>query len=67
MPSEAELQAELERLRAENEALKKRLTIGDQIALYNGNQLERFFAVKVADRRRQMQMARRQSWRSGGR
>lgn len=47
----------------EAEAAKKRLSITDQIALFNQNNLENFFKQKRVDRFRSQAQARRSSWR----
>lgn len=50
------------RTRAFEEAAR-RMTIKDQVTLYNQNQLDSFISGQVASRRRMMAAARRQSWR----
>lgn len=47
------------------EAARRRLTIRDQVRLFNEHQLTTFFAVKQSVRRREANAARRASWRSG--
>ena len=45
------------------EAVKKRASIVDQVALFNANHLDMFFAQKRAVRRVENQMMRRNAWR----
>lgn len=47
----------------ENEAAMRRLTIKDQIQMFNNHQLTNFFAVKAAGRRREASAMRRANWR----
>lgn len=47
-----------------NEEAKKRLTLKDQISIFNENQLSSFFAVKAGQRRRAAQAAAQAKWRS---
>lgn len=48
----------------ENEAAKKRLTIKDQIMLFNNAHLDSFFATKKRQRSRANSLLRKASWRS---
>ena len=45
------------------EESKRRMSIRDQITMFNENQLSMFFAKKAVDKRRAAQMAARQQWR----
>lgn len=45
------------------EIARRRLTIRDQVKLFNEHQLTTFFAVKAGTRRREANAARRQAWR----
>jgi hypothetical protein len=47
----------------EREAAKKRMTITDQISMYNNAQLDQFFAVKQRNRARALADAKRAAWR----
>lgn len=47
----------------ENEAAMRRLTMSDQIKMFNEHQLTNFFAVKRASARREAAVARRNGWR----
>ena len=47
------------------ETAKRRLSIQDQFQLYNENQFQGFLNGQSTARRRALQAARRQSWRSG--
>ena len=47
------------------EAARRRLTIRDQVRLFNEHQLTTFFAVKQSVRRREANAARRAGWRTG--
>lgn len=47
-----------------NEEAKRRLTLKDQISIFNESQLSSFFAVKAGQRRRAAQAAAQAKWRS---
>ncbi len=47
----------------ENEAAKRRMTIKDQVSLFNGNQLEAFFKAKGTQRTRENIQLSRMKWR----
>jgi hypothetical protein len=47
----------------EREAAKKRMTITDQVTMYNNAQLDQFFAVKQRNRARALASAKRAAWR----
>lgn len=49
----------------EFEQARRRLSIQDQFHMYNTNQFETFLSGQSTARRRALQAARRQSWRSG--
>lgn len=51
----------------EAEEAKKRMTIVDQVAMFNQNTMEGFFAVKQKARRQQALLQARGGWRSGAR
>jgi len=51
----------------EAEEAKKRMTIVDQVAMFNQNTMEGFFAVKQKARRQQVLLQSRGGWRSSGR
>ena len=47
------------------EEMKRRMTVRDQIAMYNQSMLDQFLAGKQRIHRQQVMAARRASWRSG--
>ncbi len=47
-----------------NEEAKKRLTIKDQISLFNSSQMESFFKAKAGQRRQEQAIMRRNAWRN---
>jgi hypothetical protein len=49
----------------EYETAKRRMSIQDQFSLYNENQFQAFLGGQQTARRRALQAARRQKWRSG--
>ena len=49
------------------EEAKARMSVVDQVALFNQNNLEQFFAQKRIERRDQLQIMQRNAWRYGAR
>ena len=47
----------------ETEAAKRRMTVKDQITLFNKHKLDTFFKAKQVSRAKDLARARRESWR----